>query len=116
MTTPAPARTFGSVIEALRFGQLSDELTDELKKLVNAVSATEKAGSLTLTLKLSPGKAGQLEIEDDIKLKMPKGNKGTSLMFATVEGNLQRNDPRQLSLPGLKSVDAEPQTFKSVNG
>jgi hypothetical protein len=38
-------------------------------------------------------------------VKAPKEERGTSLMFATVEGNLQREDPRQMSLPGLKSVD-----------
>ena len=104
-TVQIPARTVPAVIEALRFGTLTDDLTSELKKLVMAVQSTEKSGTLTLTLKLKPGKAGQIEIEDDIKVKAPKEERGTSLMFATVEGNLQREDPRQMSLPGLKSVD-----------
>ena len=111
---PPPARSFPQTIEAIRYGTLSDELTAELKALVNAVVSTEKAGTLTLTLKVIPGKAGQLEIEDDIKVKAPKPKRGTTLMFATVEGNLQREDPRQMQLPGLRSVDADQRPRKTV--
>lgn len=115
-TQAPPARTFTQTIDALRFGTLSDELTDKLRDLVATVAFTGKAGSLTLTLALKPGKGGQIEVFDDIKLKEPKPEKGSSLMFATPENNLQREDPRQLQLPGLRTVpDPETGELRRVN-
>ena len=100
-------RTFTSTVEALRFGALGDELTDKLRDLVASCATTGRAGAITLTLALKPGKGGQIEVFDEIKVKLPKEEKGSSLMFATPENNLQREDPRQLSIDGLRSVDQE---------
>lgn len=104
MQTPNP-RTFAQTIDSLRFGTLSDELTDKLRELVNQCATTGRAGTITLTLALKPGKGGQIEVFDEVKLKLPKEEKGSSLMFATPENNLQREDPRQMQLEGLRSVE-----------
>lgn len=100
-------RTFSATVDALRFGTLGDEATKALRELALACQDTGRKGSITLVLELKPGKGGQLEVFDNLKLSMPKPEKGSSLMFATPEGNLQRNDPRQQELP-LKSVDTAP--------
>lgn len=104
MSTLTP-RTFADTINTLRFGTLSDELSDKLQELVACCATTGKNGSITLTLILKPGKGGQIEVYDEIKLKLPKEEKGSSLMFATPENNLQREDPRQLQLPELRRVE-----------
>lgn len=98
-------RTFTSTVEALRFGTLGDELTDALRDVVARCASTGRAGAITLTLSLKPGKGGQIEVFDEIKTKLPKEERGSSLMFATPENNLQREDPRQLSLPHVRSVE-----------
>lgn len=98
-------RTFTSTIESLRFGTLGEELTDKMRDLVATCATTGRAGTLTLTLALKPGKGGQIEVFDEVKLKLPKEEKGSSLMFATPDNNLQREDPRQLQLEGLRTVD-----------
>ena len=103
-----PKRTFVDTVEALRYGSLADELTDKLRELTLKCDDTKRAGSLTLTIKLKPGKGGQMEIVDDFKVVMPKEEKGTTLMFATPEGNLTRDDPRQLQIEGLRAVGTEP--------
>jgi hypothetical protein len=108
------ARSFNDTIVALRYGTLHDDLSNELNKLVATVSNTMKGGELTLKLKLKPGKGGQIEIIDDIVVKAPKEEKGTSIMFATPEGNLTREDPRQLQIEGLRSVDMETGELKKV--
>lgn len=100
-------RTFAQTIEALRFGTLGDELTDALRELTNTCATTGKAGELKLIIKLKPGKGGQIEVIDDFSVKAPKPEKGTTLMFATPENFLQREDPRQLTLEGLRSIDTE---------
>lgn len=108
-------KTFTQTIDQLRFGTLSDELTDKLNDLNAAVASTGKTGSITVTLKLKPGNGGQVEVYDDIKLKLPEEQKGSSIMFFTPENNLQREDPRQRSLEGLRSVDEERKAPKAVS-
>lgn len=107
-------RSFNETIVALRYGTLHDDLTNELNALVSKVANSMKAGELTLKLKLKPGKGGQIEIVDDILVKAPKEEKGTSIMFATPDGNLTREDPRQLQIEGLRSVDMETGELKKV--
>lgn len=110
-----PAKTFNQTIEQLRYGRLHDELTESLNTLTAAVASTGKVGEITLTIKLKPtGNAGQVEVIDDVKIKTPKENKGTSIMFSTPEGNLQREDPRQLQIDGLRSVDKETGELRRV--
>lgn len=108
------ARPFTDTLNALRFGTLNDDLTKALNELVEKCAATGKVGDLKLTIKLKPGKGGQIEVFDDIKLNAPKEERGSSIMFATPEGNLQREDPRQLQIEGLRSVDMETGELKRV--
>jgi hypothetical protein len=108
------SRSFNETIVALRYGTLHDDLTLELNALVAKVASSMKAGELTLKLKLKPGKGGQIEIVDDIAIKAPKEEKGTSIMFATPDGNLTREDPRQMQIDGLRSVDMETGELKKV--
>lgn len=95
-------------LREIRRGEMLDELAEHLAALVLACDRTGKPGALTVTLKLKPGRSGQVEIDDDIAVKAPKLSKGTTLMFGTPEGNLQREDPRQQQLPGLRQVSGAP--------
>jgi hypothetical protein len=108
------ARSFNDTIVALRYGTLHDDLTVALNELVATCARTGKAGALQLKLTLKPGKGGQIEIVDDIALKSPKEEKGTSIMFATMDGELTREDPRQMQIEGLRSVDMETGELKKV--
>ncbi|MCX5590891.1 hypothetical protein [Alcaligenes endophyticus] len=100
-------KTFAEVLQDLRYGTLHDELTETLQEVVNACISTGKGGSLTLQIKLKPGKSGELELTDTIKSTVPELEKGASIMWATPEGNLQRQDPRQMTIDGLKSIGKE---------
>jgi len=102
----AGKKPFNDTLVQLRYGTLHDELTDELNKLTEDVTRIGKGGTLTLTIKLKPtNNSGQIEIIDNIKVVTPKETKGTTIMFATPENNLSRDDPKQLSIEGLRSVD-----------
>jgi len=107
-------RPFTDVIRDMRYGETLEELSEEFNKLVKVVEDTGRGGELTLTIKLKPSTGGAIELEDLIKLKLPPRIKGTSLFFATPEGNLQRNDPRQKDIPGLKEVVTEKQIMKEL--
>lgn len=97
---------FNNTIDQIRYGQLSDELTEKMTELTRVCKETGRAGELTLKIKIKPGAAGQMELSDDVKVKMPEYPRSTTLMFATDDGGLQREDPRQktLDLTGLKDV------------
>jgi len=97
-------RPFVDTLRAIRFGALEEELAAAMADATIKVRDAGKAGTVTLKIKLTPGKGGQIEIDDDITVKLPKMQRETTLMFDTVEGNLQRDDPRQASLPGLRTV------------
>lgn len=56
-----PARPFLDTLIALRFGKLHDELTEAPNELTNACTETGKGGTLTLSIKLKPGRAGQVD-------------------------------------------------------
>jgi hypothetical protein len=107
-------KPFIDTLNAIRYGNLHEELTDKLSELTKACSETGKVGELTLKIKLKPGKAGQMEILDEIKAKIPEFERGSTILFTTPEGNLQREDPRQMKLEGLRVVDQESGEIKEV--
>lgn len=107
-------RLFTDVMRDMRFGETLDEISEEFNKLVSAVENTGKQGELTFKVKLKPSSSGAIEVIDDITSKIPKLARGTSLFFATPEGNLVRNNPRQDDLPGLKEVAANNKPVKEV--
>lgn len=111
----AGKKPFTDTLVAPRYGTLHDDLTDALSKLTDDVTRTNKVGTLTLTIKLKPtNNSGQIEIINDIKVTTPKDTKGTTIMFATPENNLVREDPRQSSLEGLRTVDSSTGEIRSV--
>jgi len=110
-------KTFSTTLGAIRFGELEEELTKQVKQLVQAVQETGRVGTLNLSLKLRPGKnGGPMEIIDDYKVGMPKPEKGSTLMYPTAEGHLQRQDPRQGELDGIRSVPTPEVKVRSVGG
>ena len=70
-----PKRPFNYTITQLRYGTLNDDLTKALLELTNKCADTGKGGELKLTIKLKPGSGGQMEVFDDIVLKLPKDQK-----------------------------------------
>lgn len=101
-------RPFTDTLRTIRLGELQDELTTKFNELVKAINATGKTGELVLKLKLKTGSSGQVEVFDDLTLKLPKPTLGSTLFFATPEGNLQREDPRQAVIEGLRRVEEAP--------
>lgn len=91
---------------------LGDELADALNDMVQASTETGKASELTLKIKLKPqgGTSGQVELETDVKAKLPQPTRGKTLMFATASNNLQRENPKQQTLEGLRTADQEATT------
>lgn len=92
-------RPFADVLTSLRRGKTHRELSDAMQELSLAVIETHRAGTITLTIKVSKSKAsGMVEIDDTVKVKLPEPDRSSSMFFVTDDGNLSKDDPRQLSL------------------
>jgi hypothetical protein len=99
-------KQFTDTLRDIRGGQLTEDLTERLRELVSKVNETGGGGSLTLTLKIKRAAKGSgmtLIVADDIKVKLPVGERGETILFATDDGELQRNDPRQPRLVGMET-------------
>ncbi|MCL2344223.1 MAG: hypothetical protein FWC58_00010 [Desulfobulbus sp.] len=87
----------------------------KFSELVSAVDAHGKAGKLTLKIDIKPSTAGAMAVKAECSIMKPKGKPAESLLWATPEGNLMDEDPRQAKLE-LKPVKHEPaRDLKSVN-
>lgn len=98
-------RNFVDTLKDIRHGDVIGELGAELADLVGAVRATGLGGMLTLSIRVKPASKGDvsaLVLEDEIKVKLPKLPRGATILFATDENLLQRQDPRQPELTGLR--------------
>jgi hypothetical protein len=98
-------KNFTETLRDVRGGQVIDDLTEHFRELVSKVLETGGAGELHLKLKVkrfSKGEGNTLLISDDIKTKLPVSEKGETILFATADGDLQRNDPRQPRLTGME--------------
>ena len=107
-------KPFTETLNNIRYGELATELDAAWNQLVNKVRDTGKKGSLTIKLDLTPGKGMAMEIDDNMIAKEPKFAKGSTLLFPTVEGNLQRTDPNQRTLE-LREVDMATGEIKDVD-
>lgn len=100
-------RPITDLLRELRNGLLLDDLATRMQELVSAVESTGKAGSLTLKLDVKPFEkhGGAMVVKDTIKITAPKIESSGTVLFATPEGNLQRNNPRQDDLPGIRLAE-----------
>lgn len=98
MNDPAH-KEFASALLAVAKGRAHDEASDELRKVVAAVRATGKKGSVTVKLDILPPKGNQevVSVEDTITSNIPKDKRST-MFYTDDEGTLYRNDPKQYSM------------------
>jgi len=98
------ARPFTQFVQEQRRGALHQELSEHLAETVNAVMEHAKAGQVTIVLKIKPAGDGMVQIFDEVKVRLPEGEKPPSIFFVDERGNVQRQDPRQAELP-LRNIE-----------
>lgn len=104
-TGPNIDSAFLNTLQMMRGGQVITDLSEALREVTTAVKREGKPGMLTLTLTFSPaGYSGALDYVEDIKTKLPKPVRKSTLAFVTEDGALQRNDPNQQELP-LRAIE-----------
>jgi hypothetical protein len=93
---------------------IMDAAGEKFSELITAVAAYSKVGTLTLKIAVKPSTAGALAVKAEVSISKPKGLPAESLLWATPEGNLLAEDPRQTKLD-LKAIAPEPaRELKSV--
>ena len=105
-------RLITDVIRDIRSGRAVDDASEALAQLVRACLDTDKPGTLTLTLTVKPeGKdSGTVQVGCTIKTKEPRVGIPTATFFASVDGDLTRENPDQAPLlAGILRDDARAQ-------
>lgn len=99
-TDEVEPRPFATFLMEQNRGRTHEELSHGLRDLVAKVEDTGKKGSITLTITVEPLKGNEeaLQVSDVIKLNLPEHNRGASIFFRGRDGNLQRDDPNQISI------------------
>ncbi len=103
---------FIDLLDALNSRAVFD-LSEKAAECVQRTQETGKMSTLTFTLKFKPHGRGQVEVTDEIKASMPDYPRATTLMFATEDGTLVLDDPKQTTM-NLRVVDTQPTNFKTV--
>ena len=99
-TQDAGRTPFAAFLQQQRNGGLHGELSDALAELVNAAQETQKPGTITLTVKVTPSKDGEtVVVTDKLVSKLPEGDRGAAIFYVEGDGNLVRENPRQIKLP-----------------
>lgn len=101
------ARSIADTLRAIAGGEFIDHVSDAMQELVVAVDSTGKGGTLKIEINIKKAtKAGAMKLTGKYSLKKPAEEPAEALMFATPEGNLVTEDPRQHKLD-LKQVAAD---------
>ncbi|WP_078198584.1 hypothetical protein [Cupriavidus necator] len=99
-------------------GVFIDLASDKMNELVNAVDTTGKSGKLTLEVSVKKAtRGGAMHITGKVTLKKPAEDALEAMLFATPEGNLVADDPRQqkLDLKNVSSaIDTPPANLKTA--
>lgn len=101
MSKPEPPnfshRDFVTVFADLDDGAVADNATECLIDLVNAVREANRKGSITITISAEP-EGRQVTLDAKVTVKMPSKETNATVFYATDDGQLTRNDPKQTAL------------------
>ncbi|MER7070951.1 hypothetical protein [Terrabacter sp. NPDC000476] len=104
-------RPFADFLREHGRGRTHDELGEALHTLIARVKDTGKKGSLSLTISVEPMKKADermVVVGDKIAIKLPEHDRPSAVWFVGKDGNLQRDDPDQLSFDSLREVPPPP--------
>jgi len=107
------ARPITDTLRLLDEGAFLDHCSEQLAKLVRGVEETGKAGKLQLTLEVKRGTKGAMLIRPDCAVKVPEAKLEPTMLWATPEGNLTPDNPKQQKLD-LRQVDPDTGELRSL--
>lgn len=109
--TKPELRSFQDILTDLQSGEVHDQCTDALRKVVLAVQTTKQTGGLTIDLKVK-AVGNMISLVPTIKQKIPQPKTEATAFFSNKVGDLSLSDHRQLD---LKTVETKtPTPLRSV--
>ena len=99
-------------------GGLHDEISIALADLGKAVSEYRSKGSIVLTIKMGPvakNDRSVVETTTDIKRNLPEADRAVGIFFTDDDGNLHRDDPRQIRFDNLEAVPTDDGIIHTVD-
>ncbi|MEY2686851.1 MAG: hypothetical protein RL375_1049 [Pseudomonadota bacterium] len=106
-------RPITDTLRLLHGGLFLDTCSDLMAEVVRSVEDTGKAGKLTITLDVKKV-SGAISVLAKATNKAPERAPDPDLFYATVEGNLSIDNPRQTKLD-LRVADAKPAELRNVD-
>lgn len=82
-------------LSSIRKGAFVGQCNDLMGELVKACFEQEGDGEIQITLKVKMNSEGQVTLKPQCKIKKPVRSVGDAIFYATVDGDLKREDPRQ---------------------
>lgn len=106
-------RPITDTLRLLNDGMFLDECSEAMAALVKGVDDTGKAGTLTIKLALKKS-GGAIELIPTVTAKTPEPKPDSTLLWATVEGNLSVDNPAQRKLD-LKVAEKPSTPVRSID-
>lgn len=102
-------RPITDVLREYRKGRAVDLASQRLAELIQAVDETNKAGDITIKIKVKPQKGGGSEktLAIDVKCKIPEIDLPEAIFFSDQDGNLHRTDPAQAEMRFRDSAETK---------
>lgn len=93
-------RPITDVLREYRNGRAVDLASARFNEVVQAVDETNKAGEITIKIKVKPQKGGGSEktLAIEVKTKVPELDLPDATFFSDAEGDLHRTDPAQTEM------------------
>lgn len=115
---PLGPRPITDTIRQIGGGVFIDTASDKLAELVAAVDQSGKSGKINLTITVKKAtRGGAMHVSGTVTLTKPPADPLECMLFATPEGNLVADDPKQQKLD-LKAVagavEFNPSTLKTA--
>lgn len=96
--------SFASWLEEFAHGTTHKIASERMQEIVKACEETGRKGSLTIKIDIGV----VAEVRANVTVKKPERPMPGATYYATTEGELVSEDPRQLSLPAPRVIDPAP--------
>lgn len=89
---------FSEIISDMSSGAVDNDLTEQMEQVVKSVQETRLKGEMTIKIVFKPTGSNAIHVSTEGKIKRPRYAPPGSNYFATEDGALVRDDPRQQNL------------------
>lgn len=101
---------FDTLARTHRRGEFKNDVTEQIRKVIEGVMKTGKKGEVKITLsfeRFQNQTGGAIKVSDKIDAKVPTKIVDPAILFVTPQFELSTTDPAQPEFEGIRSVDQQ---------